>query len=95
MSEGWNEHELELICSEITKAEARLVIQQAVLPSLVMKGFKQAAVFTQCSIAITKQSLGYLRFHLALIEGHRGHLVAQEPRCASTSPESNETRLGS
>jgi hypothetical protein len=95
MSEGWNEHELEVVCSEITKVEARLVKQQAVLPILVMKGFTQAAVFTQCSIAITKQLLGYLRFHLALLESHRGHLVAQEPRRASTSPQSDETRLGS
>jgi len=95
MSEGWNEHDLEVICSEIAKAEARLVKQQAVLPILVMKGLTQAAVFAQCSIAITKQSLGYLRFHLALLESHRGHLAAQEPRCASTSPKSDETRLGS
>jgi hypothetical protein len=95
MSEGWNEHELEVICGEIINAEARLVKQQAILPILMMKGFAQAAVFTQCSIEITKQSLGYLRFHLALLESHRGHLVAQEPRRASTSPQSDETRLGS
>jgi hypothetical protein len=93
--EGRIECEPEVIRGEIAKVEVRLVKQQAVLSVLLRRDFTQAAVFNQCSIAITKQSLGYLRFHLALLESHRGHLVARGPRCASTSLQSDETRLGS